>query len=640
MNILNHRVRSILWAMVGMALTLALLMGTWGSQVTGQGPSATNIVYLYGGDDVVANDFVSFLTTQGYNVTGLSIYNYAVNIPAFLAAADLIIVAYDTGQNGQWGSGAAVQASDVDAAGKPVLGLGDGGYAYFGQLGRAIGWPHGTAGQRSAVYADSIRPFYQSPNDFTPVLPGTLSLYTQGSASIAISQPQPSANVIPLGSEGPGSVRYPLIAQRLNGRCDQLWGFSLGPSAMTGDGKKLFVNAVTYGLNGCPAGTSVTQTPTATLTGTPTPTHTPTATSTPTRTPTPTPTPTATPTPTNTPTVTPTTTATPTHTSTPAPTATPAHTPTPTVVPPATPTVTPTPVPNYRFWGQVYTVPAGLVARVAVNLFATREGMPGWVRVGRTWTRPDGRFFFFRWENRGFTRYRIVVDPLLPYVPLRAYAPPPARVIDAATIEYDRPRSGYYLQNSFVVGIPTATPAPSPSPSPTPTPTPIPYFRFQGKMYTVRVGPLVRIPVSLFATREGMAGWVRVGRTWAYPTGTFAFSRWENLGFTRYRIVVHPSRPYVPLQAYAPAPARIVDPATIEYDRPHPGSYVTNYFIVGVPTATPAPSPPSTATLTRTPTLTPTPTASPPIVNPIPTFPPPTIQPPPVPRDMSMRGIH
>ena len=234
-----------------------------------------------------------------------------------------------------------------------------------------------------------------------------------------------------------------------------------------------------------------TATPTNTPTNTPTPTSTPTPsqtpTVTPTATPTTTPTMTPTPAPTATPTVTPT--ATPTHTPTNTPTSTPTPTPTetPTVTPTATPTPpwtatpTPTPVPNYRFWGHVeeYAGSSAFGAgeltghpmgEVQVQLLAKKEGGM-WHLVREVKTHGDGQYFLFYWNNKGYSMFHIVVVPPAGYVPVSASAPPPGRVIDAQTIEYASPKSGYYLNNDFVLGVPTPTPTATPTWTPTFTPT-------------------------------------------------------------------------------------------------------------------------------------------------------------------------
>lgn len=151
-----------------------------------------------------------------------------------------------------------------------------------------------------------------------------------------------------------------------------------------------------------------------------------------------------------------------------------AATPTPTNTPTSTPTatLTPTPVPNFRFWGHVQDVLGGPMGGVKVDLLAQKNGENAWHSVGQADTHSNGEYFLFRWEDKGYTRYRIVVQPPAGYVAVSASAPSPGRVIAADTIEYDHPHSGYYVDNDFTLGVPTATPTPTATATPTPTATP------------------------------------------------------------------------------------------------------------------------------------------------------------------------
>ncbi len=175
-------------------------------------------------------------------------------------------------------------------------------------------------------------------------------------------------------------------------------------------------------------------------------------------------------------------TATPTNTPTTPPTYTPTVTPTATPTPLWTATPTPTPVPNYRFWGHVEestgdsTPRAGRLTghpmdEVQVQLLARKEGGT-WQLVRAVKTHGNGQYFLFYWNNKGYSMFRIKVVPPAGYVPVSASAPPPGRVIDAQTIEYASPKSGYYLNNDFVLGVPTPTPTATPTWTPTFTPPP------------------------------------------------------------------------------------------------------------------------------------------------------------------------
>ena len=121
------------------------------------------------------------------------------------------------------------------------------------------------------------------------------------------------------------------------------------------------------------------------------------------------------------------------------------------------------------------------MGEVQVQLLARKEGGT-WHFVKEVKTHGNGQYFLFYWNNKGYSMFRIKVVPPTGYVPVSASAPPPGRVIDAQTIEYVSPKSGYYRNNDFVLGVPTPTPTATPTwtptftptntPTPTPTPTP------------------------------------------------------------------------------------------------------------------------------------------------------------------------
>ena len=166
---------------------------------------------------------------------------------------DLIMIADDTGSLNQWGT-AGSTAAQVDKianpvagkpASKPIIGLGEGGYAFFGQLSMYIGWPrgwHGPQGNLRAAAAapadfftgishvsDPIIPFYTAPTN-------SVGIYTLG--------PTPPANVTPIGLEDPLDDHASLIQEG----CNLLWGNSGNPLGMASDGQIIFLNSVAYML--------------------------------------------------------------------------------------------------------------------------------------------------------------------------------------------------------------------------------------------------------------------------------------------------------------------------------------------------------------------------------------------------------
>jgi len=201
------------------------------------------IAYVFRKDVPTAVDFKTLLESNGFTV---QLVRCEAVAPTDFTVFDEIIIADDTGTLDNWLC-APGQEPHIASAHKPVIGLGEGGYAFFGQLGKPIGWPHGWHGpQDRIVAADPLLSYFHFPNDFGSPVPSPLGLYAPPSNEVGIYLTGLPA-VLPIGLEPVSKDHAPLIAEKED--CNQLWGFSNGPAGMTGDGKKLFVNAVVFGLS-------------------------------------------------------------------------------------------------------------------------------------------------------------------------------------------------------------------------------------------------------------------------------------------------------------------------------------------------------------------------------------------------------
>ena len=227
---------------------------TWQEVVLGGTAPCSNgkIAYVYKRDTATAGDFKSLLESNGFTVQLIPL---GVVTSTDFTGFNLVIVADDTGSLDTWGTGAS-QTTTLVSAGKPIVGLGEGGYAFFGQLGLGIGWPHGWHGPQDQVYgvAASLS-YYHTPYEFAGLVPGPFPLYGAPVNEVGIYLPK-NPNVLPIGLEPPYAAgaladHAPLIAEKINADlagCNQLWGYSGGPKQMNPGGGRLFVNAVTYGL--------------------------------------------------------------------------------------------------------------------------------------------------------------------------------------------------------------------------------------------------------------------------------------------------------------------------------------------------------------------------------------------------------
>ena len=195
--------------------------------------------YIYNADSTTANDFKNLLEGNGVSTTLVQLDNVA---GSDFSGFDVILAGPDSGYGSQWGTTAAV--NQVRNSGKPVLGLGDGGYALFGQLNLDIGWPHGWHGTDTQLYAfDPQHPVYNKPYDISVPYDRVLDLFSIGSSYTAIHLPTPPDDVILLGREVGDQTHYLLVEQANR---YLFWGYDGPPESMTSTGKDLFVNVVWY----------------------------------------------------------------------------------------------------------------------------------------------------------------------------------------------------------------------------------------------------------------------------------------------------------------------------------------------------------------------------------------------------------
>lgn len=213
--------------------------------------AATAVLYIYRRDTAKAAEFKGLLETTGaFSVTTAAI-SIVMGMPdSNLGTFNMFMIADDTGSLNEWGASPAdaTVVARLVAAGKPIIGLGEGGYAFFGKAGSPTGWPNGWHGPMSDVYVGALTgSYFSSPNDLTALVPGAFPLYAAPVNEVAIYMAV-APTITPIGWE-PRFVNQkpaPDHASLTRDDCFHLWGFSGGPSAMNDTGKKLFVNAATY----------------------------------------------------------------------------------------------------------------------------------------------------------------------------------------------------------------------------------------------------------------------------------------------------------------------------------------------------------------------------------------------------------
>jgi len=198
--------------------------------------TAVKVAFIYDTDFTGANNFNELLEVNGYptdlipmsKVAGTSFSQYGV-----------IMVGNDT----NWGTPDDVAA--VTSSGRAVIGLGEGGYALFGKLGLATGYPHGWHNQLNDDFrvVDRLHPVFRWPHSITIPKGGIVDVYQAPTEHLAIHLPQPPSSVqtLALQTDDQDQDHYPFTIELNN---YLFWGFEDSPASMTEDGQNIILNAV------------------------------------------------------------------------------------------------------------------------------------------------------------------------------------------------------------------------------------------------------------------------------------------------------------------------------------------------------------------------------------------------------------
>lgn len=197
------------------------------------------LAFIYLSDNAAANDFKTFLTSQGYLIDLVSQADvFSTDFSPYKA----ILIGPDTGASSTWADGAGSAANQIHATGKPIIGFGDGGYAFFGKFSLSIGWGNGAHQNTADIHIlDPDGRYWNTPNDIN--IPGNriISLYQTDVNCVSIYYPAPLANVKTVANLPADPNYYPLMRELQR---YFLWGFNGTPSAMTVKGQRALVNAI------------------------------------------------------------------------------------------------------------------------------------------------------------------------------------------------------------------------------------------------------------------------------------------------------------------------------------------------------------------------------------------------------------
>ena len=199
-----------------------------------------DVAYIYDSNPPNAITFEQILMSHGFStdlialvdVAGTDFSDYAV-----------IIAGNDTGASSTWGTPDAVNT--IAASGKPVLGMGSGGYALLGKLGLDIGYPHGahSVDNTSIKVVDSAHQIFTMPYVIPIPQDNLLQIYTASNSVEINLWPAVPAHIVTLGQH-PQTNGYYILA--VEDEQYMIWGFKGYPEDLTPTGEKIFINAISY----------------------------------------------------------------------------------------------------------------------------------------------------------------------------------------------------------------------------------------------------------------------------------------------------------------------------------------------------------------------------------------------------------
>ena len=188
-------------------------------------------------DTQAAMDLVDLLAEASMNLVLVPMSQVTTTNWSQYAA---VLVDSATSSNADWGS--AAQRSALQASGLPILGLGQGGYALFNDLGLDLGGVSIITGTITTTLP--VTPSFSAWTSPFPLAGSSPYQLYNDSDGLAIDLPvgSPPAGVQLIGL-APASGFTNIGLEDLH---FMLWSFNAGPTQMTSDGQRLFLNLLLY----------------------------------------------------------------------------------------------------------------------------------------------------------------------------------------------------------------------------------------------------------------------------------------------------------------------------------------------------------------------------------------------------------
>jgi hypothetical protein len=194
------------------------------------GHCKNRIAYIHGTDASAATPYKTGLTAKGLRVTTLPISSLTANSTAMLMGYDMIAIDTNTGNLNTWEGDAGVQNA-IRTAGHPLIGIGEGGYAYLGKFSSPIGWANGWHDTTGATTFANPSPSHASQNGPFNVVSsaGVTTIASSNMPFVAIHLPQVASSLQLVARQADDTTHYVSVLNTTpsatTGTTEAIWGF-------------------------------------------------------------------------------------------------------------------------------------------------------------------------------------------------------------------------------------------------------------------------------------------------------------------------------------------------------------------------------------------------------------------------------
>src|SRR5262249_23755822 len=177
---------NLLWGFRGAPATMTPTGRDLFANLVAGNPCAARVAYVYNTDTASRDSFQALLASPG---RAADLATVAAGGTSDFSNDLAIIIGNDTGDLNVWGTpGAPSAVGNINAAGKPIVGVGEGGYAFFGQLSLDIGFDKGWHGPSTgATVVDSSQAIYAAPYPVAVSTGATLTLTSMTTNTVEIN---------------------------------------------------------------------------------------------------------------------------------------------------------------------------------------------------------------------------------------------------------------------------------------------------------------------------------------------------------------------------------------------------------------------------------------------------------------------